>query len=175
MRSLRSKHTWVVGCMIAVISSISYGTILNPLDDDGRWGFEIGNGKLVQNLAGKYGINVPDRWESFIYERFTEVAPQLQGGPRSSLQINVIGSHGIRTTRELISQKLEGDWSMVSLRGLEGIKREDVGKHGFRKVAIELCRGDELVLINLQGQLEHTKHSAFDQLYNSLQTIQIEN
>jgi len=172
MKTLRSKYAWVAGCLLALTSSVSPGHVINPVDDDGHWGFEIGNGrKLVQNLAGKYGINVPEGWESFLFEKFTEVAPNYKGAPRGSIQINVVDSHGIGSAGALVESKREGGWSRINLNDLEGIKKEDRGNGGYRRVAIELCKGKELILINLEGNLQRDEHAPFNQLYESLKNI----
>lgn len=164
-------------CFLVFSASVAKATIatLNPVDEGAEFGFEIGSGwTVVQNIAGKYGINVPDSWASIFYDKFTEIAPTLKGEPRSSLQINVIDAHGVRSARELIETKVEGNWSIIDLGGLDGIKDEVKDKNGYRSVALELIKGDELVLINLEGQLEQSAKAPFNQLYKSLKTINIE-
>jgi len=172
------KSLWLAACLVVALSpSVSSAkfAVINPVDEGGEFGFEIGSGmKLVQNIAGKYGINVPDAWASIFDDKFTEIAPNFKGEPRSSLQINVIDSHGIRSARELIETKVGGSWSIINMRGMEGIKEEVREDNGYRSVALELCKGDDILLINLEGQLEASAKAPFNQLYKSLKTINLD-
>lgn len=170
----------IIGLTFTVASTVSFGHIVNPLGDD--QGFEIGNGrKLIRNLAGKYGVNVPDKWEAGLFKSFTEViAPLYEGTPRSRLQINVIKPTGATSPIELLKTKSEDTWTRVALAELEGIKKETILAGGVHEVDIELFRGkEELIVINLTGKPKEITSgaapSSFDRLYRSLQTIHLGN
>jgi hypothetical protein len=137
-------------------------------------GFEIGNGKrMVRNMGGLYGLNVPQNWEVGFHGKFTEILTSLQeGSPRARLHINVITAEAIRTFRDLVNQLNGRGFSVAKIGSLDAVQREDELNNGRCMLDVRVFRApQEIAVITLDGSRDCHGASAYTRIKDSLDTF----
>ena len=155
-KQVRKSGGWVIGGL--VVSMLAYG------------GFEIGNGRTVQNLEGGYELKIPENFEVGRAGKFTEiVAPLNTGTPRSRVLLNVVSEPGV-----LAPEENKSEWEAVMIGQLSALRKKTVLPTQLHQVETRIgIKPGEVLVIHVEGNPSGTPDGIFEAASQSVDTLKI--